>query len=48
MTDASGATYVVDATGTRHDVEVLGASQGLAVVNGIDAGSEIRVFGEES
>lgn len=46
MTDALGATYVVDAAGERHDVVVLGASQGVAVVDGIDVGSEIRVFGE--
>ncbi|MEW6867276.1 peptidoglycan-binding domain-containing protein [Trueperella pyogenes] len=47
MTGAVGTTYVIDASGLRHDVKILGASQGVVVVEGIDAGSQIRVFGED-
>lgn len=47
-TDPAGKTYVIDAAGARHDVEVQGVSQGVAVVKGVDVGSEIRVFAEDN
>lgn len=48
MTNATGGTYLVDEHGTQIPVTVKGAADGIAVVDGIELGTVIRVFGESS
>jgi hypothetical protein len=45
-TDAQGATYVVLAGGAHRDITVLGSGQGIAVVEGVEEGDEVVVFGD--
>lgn len=47
MTDAAGASYVVMEDGQRRDVTVQGVADGIAVVEGVEAGESVRVFGDE-
>lgn len=42
-TRPDASTYVVMADGSERDVDVLGAAQGLAVVDGVDVGEEIVI-----
>ncbi|WP_150462991.1 peptidoglycan-binding domain-containing protein [Nesterenkonia ebinurensis] len=44
-TSDAGATYVETREGET-DVEVLGSGQGVAIIEGIEEGDEVRVFGE--
>lgn len=43
LSDASGATFVEAADGTRVPVTVLAQARGLAVVDGVEAGTQVRL-----
>lgn len=47
MTDSVGASYVVTEDGEKRDITVMGASDGVAVVEGVEQGESVRVFGDE-
>ncbi|MGA7149602.1 MAG: peptidoglycan-binding domain-containing protein [Microbacterium sp.] len=46
VTDAGGQIALIDEGGERIPVKVIAAAQGMSVVEGIDAGSRVRVPGE--
>lgn len=45
VTSADGTVGVIDKTGTRHSVSVLAAARGMSVIEGVDAGTSVRVPG---
>ncbi len=48
MTDADGATYVVSEDGTKIDVVMRSQGDGHAVVDGVEIGTVLRLFGDAS
>lgn len=46
MTNAKGESYVVDEAGNHIAITMKGAAEGIAVVEGVEPGTTIRVFGE--
>lgn len=43
VTDADGEVAVIDARGTRHPVRVVVSAKGSSIVEGIDAGTRVRL-----
>lgn len=48
VTDATGDIAVIAADGERIPVEVIASARGMSVIEGLDAGTRVRVPGEES
>lgn len=46
-TDPGGVTVITTAEGEEREVEVLASHAGLAIIEGVDEGTTIRVFGEQ-
>lgn len=43
QTDASGATFLETADGIHHPVEIVQTAQGMALIEGVDAGTEVVI-----
>jgi hypothetical protein len=43
LSKADGSVAVVDATGVEHEVTVISTAKGMAVIEGIAAGTDVRI-----